>query len=301
MHPDQRAAMLHGLAAVLLWSTVASAFKLSLRHLTPLQLLFYASLVSLLFLTTLLAFRGQLLRTFRQPLPLLVRQGLPGLLNPWLYYLLLFKAYDLLPAQIAQPLNYSWGITLALLAVPLLGEKLHWPQFAAIGIACLGVVIIATGGEGTLPAAFSPAGIALALGSTLIWSLYWLWETRSGRDPVSGLFLNFLVALPFLTATLAFGDGFLPADPVGLWGAFYVGIFEMGLTFVLWIKALQLAKNTAAVTSLIHFSPFLSLVLIHFLVGEVILPSSYTGLLFIVAGTILLHRDIVRRGAETPP
>ena len=301
MHPDQRAAMLHGLAAVLLWSTVASAFKLSLRHLTPLQLLFYASLVSLLFLTTLLAFRGQLLRTLRQPLPLLVRQGLPGLLNPWLYYLLLFKAYDLLPAQIAQPLNYSWGITLALLAVPLLGEKLHWPQFAAIGIACLGVVIIATGGEGSLPAAFSPAGIALALGSTLIWSLYWLWETRLDRDPVSGLFLNFLVALPFLTATLAFGDGFLPADPVGLWGAFYVGIFEMGLTFVLWMKALQLAKNTAAVTSLLHFSPFLSLVLIHFLVGEIILPSSYTGLLFIVAGTILLHRDIVRRGAETPP
>lgn len=109
------------------------------------------------------------------------------------------------------------------------------------------------------------------------------------------------MALPFLTATLAFGDGFLPADPVGLWGAFYVGIFEMGLTFVLWIKALQLAKNTAAVTSLLHFSPFLSLVLIHFLVGEIILPSSYTGLLFIVAGTILLHRDIVRRGAETPP
>ncbi len=301
MHPDQRAAMVHGLVAVLLWSTVASAFKLSLRQLTPVQLLFYASLVSLLFLATLLAFRGQLLRTLKQPFPVLVRQGLPGLLNPWLYYLVLFKAYDLLPAQIAQPLNYSWSITLTLLAVPLLGEKLHWPQLAAIVISYLGVVIIAMGGESATSGSLSIPGVFLALGSTLIWSLYWLWESRSGRDPVPGLFLNFLVALPFVMATLIFGDGFLPANPAGLWGAFYVGIFEMGLTFVIWMKALQLARNTAAVTSLICFSPFLSLVLIHFLVGDIILPSSYTGLLFIVAGTILLHRDIIRRGAETPP
>ena len=34
---------------------------------------------------------------------------LPGLLNPCLYYLVLFKAYELLPAQQAQALNYSWA------------------------------------------------------------------------------------------------------------------------------------------------------------------------------------------------
>lgn len=301
LHPRQRTAMLHGLAAVLLWSTVASAFKLSLRHLTPVQLLFWASLVSLLFLATLLAFRGELGATLKQPLPRLVKQGLPGLLNPWLYYLVLFKAYELLPAQVAQPLNYTWGITLALLAVPMLGEKLHWPQIGAIAVSYLGVVIIATGGEWAEPGSFSIPGIALALGSTLIWSFYWLLETRSDRDPVPGLFLNFLVALPVIALTLLLGDGFAPADPAGLWGAFYVGMVEMGLTFVIWLRALKLAENTAAVASLIYFSPFLSLVLIHFLVGETILPSSYTGLLFIVAGSILLHRNLLRQGAGTPP
>ena len=35
-----------------------------------------------------------------------------GLLNPVAYYLVLFKAYDLLPAQVAQPINYAWPIVL---------------------------------------------------------------------------------------------------------------------------------------------------------------------------------------------
>lgn len=39
---NQKQAMLFGLAAVLLWSTVATAFKLSLRELSPIQLLVVA-------------------------------------------------------------------------------------------------------------------------------------------------------------------------------------------------------------------------------------------------------------------
>ena len=47
----------------------------------------------------------------------LVRAAALGFLNPFLYYVVLFKAYDLLPAQEAQPLNYTWAITLAILFV----------------------------------------------------------------------------------------------------------------------------------------------------------------------------------------
>ena len=38
----QRQAILFGLSAVLLWSTVATAFKLSLRYCTPIELLLYS-------------------------------------------------------------------------------------------------------------------------------------------------------------------------------------------------------------------------------------------------------------------
>ena len=57
--PNQRKAYLYGLGTVLLWSTVASAFKLSLRHFDHIQLLFYSSLFSAAALSLLLAVQGR--------------------------------------------------------------------------------------------------------------------------------------------------------------------------------------------------------------------------------------------------
>jgi drug/metabolite transporter (DMT)-like permease len=61
----------------------------------------------------------------------------------------------------------------------------------------------------------------------------------------------------------------------------------MGITFLLWLKALKLSKTTAHVTNLIYLVPFLSLMLISLAVGEKILASTVVGLLFIVAGIVL--------------
>ncbi|MDX1565627.1 MAG: DMT family transporter, partial [Phycisphaeraceae bacterium] len=121
---NQRLAMTYGLATVLCWSTVASAFKLSLRYLSPVELLFYAVLVSLAVLFAILLLQGKLGELKRlNKVDLQVSLGF-GLLNPFLYYLVLFEAYDLLPAQQAQPLNYTWAITLSLLSIPLLKQKI---------------------------------------------------------------------------------------------------------------------------------------------------------------------------------
>ena len=297
---DERRALFYALAAVLLWSTVASAFKLSLQYLSPLQLLFWASLTSVCILGLVLVLQGKLKELLWMPPAPLLRLGLPGLLTPWLYYLVLFKAYELLPAQEAQPLNYSWAITLSLLAVPVLGHKLRRRQLAAIALSYFGVLIIATHGD-PLSLEFSNGfGVFLALASTLIWASYWLWQTWSKVDPVIALFCNFLFALPFIALTLWLSEGFSLPDQKGLAGALYVGMFEMGLTFLLWLKALQLTRSTARIANLIYLSPFLSLVMIHYVLGEEILPSSYLGLLLIVAGVLLQQQDNLRNEAEIP-
>jgi drug/metabolite transporter (DMT)-like permease len=70
----------------------------------------------------------------------------------------------------------------------------------------------------------------------------------------------------------------------GLAGGIYIGLFEMGITFVLWLNALKYSSTTAKVSNLIYLSPFLSLILIYFTVGETILPSTVIGLSLIVAG-----------------
>ena len=75
-------------------------------------------------------------------------------------------------------------------------------------------------------------------------------------------------------------------DIRGLIGASYVGLFEMGITFVIWSRALKLSETTAGVSKFIYLSPFLSLAVIYFVLGEKILPSTIIGLILIVAGII---------------
>lgn len=301
MH-NQKKAYLFGLATVLLWSTVASAFKLSLRYLDHIQLLFYANIVSILVLTVIVALQGKSKLIFSYSGKQYLQSMILGLLNPFLYYLILFKAYDLLPAQEAQPLNYTWAITLALLSIPLLKQKIGFKDIAAAFVSYSGVVVISTHGD-ILNFRFSNTlGVALALGSTVIWALYWIYNTKDDRDPVVSLLLNFVFGLPLSLALCLFSSSIWVSCGYGLFGAVYVGVFEMGITFVFWLLALKLSENTAKVGNLIFISPFISLIFIHFLVGEDILPSTYIGLVLIITGLIIQQikvRYATKKGAES--
>jgi len=293
MH-NQKKAYMYGIATVLFWSTVASAFKLSLRYLDHLQLLLYSTIVSIVVLTAILTLQGKIRLIFYYSGRQYLQSMMLGFLNPFLYYTILFKAYDLLPAQEAQPLNYTWAITLMLLSIPLLKQKIGLRDIVALFVSYSGVVVISTHGNLFAFHFSSPLGVALALGSTVIWALYWIYNTKDDRDPVAGLLLNFLFGLPFVLALCLFSSSIRVSNPYGLLGAAYVGIFEMGITFVLWLSALKLSENTAKVGNLIFISPFLSLIFIHFLVGEEILSSTFAGLALIVAG-LLIQQLKVRR------
>jgi len=294
----QKQAYIYAAAAVFFWSTVALAFKLSLRYLGVLQILFWSTAVSVivLFLILLAQRKLHLLKAFtgRDCMASL----LLGLLNPFLYYLVLFKAYALLPAQEAQPLNYTWTITLVILSVPLLKQKVHGRDIAGIVTSYAGAFVIASRGDVTSLHFSNPEGVALALGSSVIWAVFWIFNIRDRRDEVARLFLNFVFGLVFITAAILLTSTTIEPEKVGILGAAYIGLFEMGLTFVLWLKALKLSRSTAQVSNLIYISPFLSLLLIHYVVGEAILPSTMIGLIFIVSGILIQHS---RRAVRSLP
>jgi drug/metabolite transporter (DMT)-like permease len=296
MLENDRRALLFGLAAVLLWSTVATAFKLALRELTVIQLLAYASCCSALALLAIVVARGQvhLLGVYLRQTP-----GyfcLMALLNPLAYYLILFRAYDLLPAQQAQTINYTWAITLALLAVPLLGQRLSARDLLAVLLGYGGVVIIATQGRVLSMAFASVEGVVYALVSTLIWALYWIASARNTRDPVVSLCLNFLLAAPLALIVCAVFSSLWPPSGWALAAALYVGLFEMGITFALWSTALRLASNVSRVGNLIFLSPILSLVFIATILGEAIHPATLVGLALIIPGVLLQQSQRPARG-----
>ena len=286
---DRRAVKL-GLGAVMLWSTVATAFSLSLQYLTPLQLVTLATVISWCFFAIRLSApeRRSALRVTSSKAR--ATGLLVGWLNPGLYYLVLFAAYDRLPAQEAMAINYSWGITLALLAAPLLRQHLSAGALLAACISYGGILVIATRGAPLSLDFAQPLGVGLALLSTVLWSLYWVINTRLSLDPEVNLFLNFSGALPLLLALLWWSNTPFPTLWQGWAGGLYVGLFEMGLAFVLWMGAMKATTSTLRISSLIFLSPPLSLVLIWVIAGEPVKAYTLIGLVLILLGLWLQRR-----------
>ena len=288
MHPERKA-LFFALAAVLLWSTVATAFKLALQYNSVPALLFGASLTSLLALAVTLHRQGRLSTAVVQLRHNLKTTTLLGAINPIIYYLVLFEAYRRLPAQVAQPVNYTWAITLALLSVPMLKHRLTRFDLAGLLLGYSGVVVISIAGK-NVTGSLDGIGLALALISTLLWAAFWLLNTRSAVEPLVQLFHNFLLATPFLALLLVITGQSLSLTVPSLLSLVYVGLFEMGITFMLWQQALSLTQRAAQIGTLIFLSPLISLFLISWILKEPLQWQTFAGLGLIIGGVWLSKR-----------
>ncbi|TSA26321.1 MAG: DMT family transporter [Bacteroidetes bacterium] len=284
---NQRKAYLFALSAVLFWSTIGSAMKLSLRFIDFIPLLLIANLVAVVFLFSTLVFQGKIRLLSALRSRDWFRSAIMGLLNPFLYYLVLLEAYDLLQAQEAGTLNYIWPLVLVLLSIPMLRQRISGWSLLAILISFTGLLIISTRGDILGLNFSSPLGVVLAVSSALFWALYWILNMKDQREDVSKLFLNFSFGLFYIVVIYLLRGDFSAPSWQGITGSVYLGIFEMGLTFLLWLKALQYSTTTARVSNLIYLSPFISLIIIRFAVRETILLSTVIGLSFIIGGIIL--------------
>ncbi len=276
--------LIFALTAVFFWSTVATAFKIALEKLEPVQLLFWASFTSAATLF-FFAFRenaDELREQFSKKY--FLRNLLTGALNPFAYYFVLFKAYSLLPAQEAQPLNYTWPIVVSLFSVFFLGEKFNVKIFAGLLTAFSGIVVIATRGNFSELKFESPLGTFLALASAFIWATYWTVNLKDKRSDASKLFASFFYGSLIAAFYLLLNGEFVLPTVESFFAAAYVGFFEMGITFVLWLKGLNYSADKAKVSTLAYLSPFLSLLFIAMILGETIRLSSIAGLTLIVTG-----------------
>ena len=92
-------------------------------------------------------------------------------------------------------------------------------------------------------------------------------------------------------------DGFPALNSWQPWAALaYVGVFEMGVTFVFWQLAMHYTNNASRIGTLIFLSPFISLFLIHFVLGEPLQLMTFGGLGLIIAG-LWLQQQMARREA----
>jgi drug/metabolite transporter (DMT)-like permease len=151
----------------------------------------------------------------------------------------------------------------------------------------LGVLIISTQGNITALQFTNLTGDILAVGSSIIWALYWILNLKDEREPVVKLFWNFVFGSIYITIAVIFLSEFPTSLSLSFGAAVYTGLFEMGLAFVLWLNALRLSRDSASVGIFAYMTPFLSLIFISIVLGEKILPSSVVGLIFIIGGIVV--------------
>jgi len=286
---NQKKAYFLALLAILFWSTMSSAFKISLRFVSFELLLFWSAVVGILVLGLILVFNKQI--SFKQQFTKrnIQRSAVMGFFNPFLYYLVLLKAYSLLEAQVAGILNYTWPIVLVLLSVPFLKQKIPFYSFLALFVSFAGIIIIGTKGNIFSMQIDDPLGIFLALLSAFFWAIYWILNLKDKeRTSEEKIFLNLLIGLVYIVVYLLVkGVEIKMPNWQTFIGAVYIGLFELSISFVIWLNALKLSSNTAKVSNLVYLSPFVALFWIRLTVGEEIHFSTVIGLIFIVSGILM--------------
>ena len=280
MNKLNKQSLIYTLSAVFFWSTVATAFKISLEGMNFIQLLFYSSLASTIILSFFALKKRNDFKIFTPNSVLL------GFINPFLYYLMLFKAYSLLPAQEAQPLNYTWPIALSLLSVVFLNEKMNFKKIVGLILAFFGVIIIATRGNFSSLHFESLTGVIIAVSTSIVWAAFWILNLKDNRPSEVKLFSAFFFGTIFSGIFVFRFDSFKIENYNYLFSALYIGLFEMGITFLFWNKGLQLSNDKTKSSTFAYLSPFVSLLFIALVLGEKIMLSSIIGLVFIVAGII---------------
>lgn len=286
MHNQSKAYSL-ALISIAFWSTMGTAFKLTLNFLNPGMLLLIATFTAFIFLGSVVFFKKKFQVLKAITLKQTINSALMGLFNPFLYYLVLFEAYNLIPAQEGVALNYIWPVILVIFSIIFLKQHITLISVLAILVSFAGTVVIAIHGNFTEFKFSNTTGVLLAISSAFVWASFWIINMKDPREAIVKMFVNFGFGALYILSWNIYKHNIIVPPIQGLAGAVYIGIFEMGLTFVLWLTALKLSTHTARVSNLVFISPFISLILVSFIVGEKILLSTVAGLAIIVAGIII--------------
>lgn len=291
---DSSKSLIYIAIAVASWSTVASAFKIGLRHYSYYELLLVSAVTASMIFALVITIQKKwyLLKSITRKEWILF--AITGMLSPAGYYLILFQAYDLLPAQIAQSINYSWAIVLTLLLALVTRQRIPLLKYLGMAISLGGVALISLGSDTIVGVKLSILGLLLAFLSAFVWASFWILNKKSEHiDNILALFISFFFGSLFLLVGLLFIDVQLYSSK-GLLSAIYVGLFEMVIPFIFFGLALKKTDNPALINQLCYLSPFISLFIIRSVLGEQIYFTTFIGLVLIVGG-ILFNEYGVRR------
>ena len=238
-----------------IWGSTYVVSKFALDVMAPFMLLLVRYLVSVAALAVLLKLRGTRKK---------VKKG------DWKYILI----------------NAMNPISISILAVIFLGEKIYIKDVVSIAVSLVGVYIILGAGGGSI----SAAGVLASVCSVLLWSgaSVAIRRISGGYDPVQialyGMAVALLLNIPAAGVEAVSVHSTFTAKAV--WSCIYLGIVGTAVAHTLWNMSLKLLD--ASVCSMFYpLQPLTSAVLGIFFLHEVITWNFVVGGLLICAGVLI--------------
>ncbi|MCX7947209.1 MAG: DMT family transporter [candidate division WOR-3 bacterium] len=246
------------------WATSASAFKITLRYIDFLSLVFY----SIFFALVVLFFINLYKRNFHNfEYKSHIKSIYFGFFVPFLYYILLFLGYSLLKGQEMLILNNTWQIFLLIFSAIFILRRIKLNEILGIALSFIGVVVLATKGDISSLDFDSISKSLIGISCAILWSLYWTISAKDERKIEMKLFFNFLFGFAYISIFILF-FGKLTFNILGILGSLYIALFEMSITFIIYAKALSYEEDIPKIANLMYFIPIISLILLSVLVGE---------------------------------
>ncbi|WP_409330706.1 EamA family transporter [Trujillonella humicola] len=221
-----------------------------------------------------------------------------GVLNTGAFFALLFVAAYRLPGGIAAVLGAAQPLLVAVLAVPLLGERLRG---RTLGLGLLGVagvaLIVVTG-----PVALDPVGIVAGLAGTACMGTGVVLTRRWGRPVPVLAFTGWQLAAGglFLLPLALAAEGLPPALTAGQTGGLlYLATVNTALAYVLWLRGVG-SLPTARVSFLGLLSPVVAATVGWVLLGQVLSPLQLAGTALALATVVLAQRSPSPVPSRTP-
>jgi len=249
-------------------------------------------------LTGLVAAAGLLAVALARAEPLAVPRrdwgslGLASLLNMTLWIIGTTYGVRLLSASEAVILAYTMPVWAALMAWPLLGERLTIRRVAALVLGLAGVAVLMGGRLGTDP--LRPEGVALVLVSAVGFALGTVLTKRArwGIGLTAATFWQTLLGtLPMVALAAALEQQPLGAIGTGTWGlVVWQGLVGLCLSYLLWFRALALLPaGVQGIGSLMV--PVLGVLISAAWLGEPLAASKLAALALTLGGVLLAARS----------
>lgn len=276
----------HPYAAVtiFLWSVAYVLTRLALRHFSALSLGFlrYGVAAALLLVVCLVK---KIPLPARKDVPWFIVSGVAGF---FLYMIAFNVGTSYVTAATSSMIIASVPVLTALFAALLFRERLRRPQWAAIALEFVGILILTLYG-----AVFTAnVGALWLLLAALLLSGYNLLQRKLTQrySALQSTAYSIFVGAVLLAVFAPQAVSELPDAPaMQIVYILILGVFSSAIAYITWSKALERAERTSQVSNYMFFTPFLTAILGFLLAGELPPSSTWIGGAFILAGALTFN------------